>query len=87
MYQSKEKIQTVVLFLADLVCFVISYFFGGYLWLVRYRNVSVINMKTELMESFGVVMVIYMLVLLFSDIGSQRSHDLCDGTDNFFAAQ
>ena len=68
MYQSKEKIQTVVLFLADLVCFVISYFFGGYLWLVRYRNVSVINMKTELMESFGVVMVIYMLVLLFSDI-------------------
>ena len=49
MYQSKEKIQTVVLFLADLVCFVISYFFGGYLWLVRYRNVSVINMKTELM--------------------------------------
>lgn len=68
MYQSKEKIQTVVLFLADLVCFVISYFLGGYLWLVRYRNVSVINMKTELMESFGVVMVIYMLVLLFSDI-------------------
>ena len=26
MYQSKEKIQTVVLLLADLICFVISYF-------------------------------------------------------------
>ena len=29
MYQSKEKIQTVVLLLADLICFVISYFGGG----------------------------------------------------------
>lgn len=28
MYQSKEKIQTVVLLLADLICFVISYFGG-----------------------------------------------------------
>lgn len=48
MYQSKEKIQTVVLLLADLICFVISYFGGGYLWLVLYRNESVQNMKSEL---------------------------------------
>lgn len=53
MYQSKEKIQTVVLLLADLICFVISYFGGGYLWLVLYRNVSVQNMKSELMDSFA----------------------------------
>ena len=66
MYQSKEKIQTVVLLLADLICFVISYFGGGYLWLVLYRNVSVQNMKSELMDSFGIVLVIYMLILLFS---------------------
>ena len=50
MYQSKEKIQTVVLLLADLICFVVSYFGGGYLWLVLYRNVSVQNMKSELMD-------------------------------------
>ena len=68
MYQSKEKIQTVVLLLADLICFVISYFGGGYLWLVLYRNVSVQNMKSELMDSFGIVLVIYMLILLFSDL-------------------
>ena len=35
---------------------------------VGYRNVSVANMKIELMESFGIVMVVYMLVMLFSDI-------------------
>ena len=43
MYQSKEKIQTVVLLLADLICFVISYFGGGYLWLVLYRNVTIVT--------------------------------------------
>lgn len=68
MYQSKEKIQDVFLLLADLICFVASYFGGGYVWLVGYRNVSVVNMRVELLESFGIVLVIYMLVLLFSDI-------------------
>ncbi len=62
MYQSKEKIQTVVLLLADLICFVISYFGGGYLWTGSIRNVSVQNMKSELMDSFGIVLVIYMLI-------------------------
>lgn len=46
-------------------------FRGGYLWLVGYRNVSVANMKIELMESFGIVMVVYMLVMLFSDIDNR----------------
>ena len=68
MYQTREKIQSIILLLADLVCFAVSYFGGGYLWLVGYRNVSIANMKIELMESFGIVMVIYMLVMLFSDI-------------------
>ena len=68
MYQSKEKIQDVIVLLADLICFIASYFGGGYLWLVGYRNVSVANMRIELLDSFGIVLGIYMLVLLFSDI-------------------
>lgn len=68
MYQSREKIQDVMLLLADLLCLVISYFGGGYLWLVLYRNVSVANMKVELYDSFGIVLVVYILVMLFSDI-------------------
>lgn len=68
MYQSRQKIQDVVLLLADLICFVASYFGGGYLWLVVYRNVSMENMKLELLDSFGIVLVVYMLVMLFSDI-------------------
>lgn len=68
MYQSKERIQDVTLLLADLACFIISFFGGGYIWLVWYRNVSVVNMKVELLDSFGIVLMIYMLVLLFSDI-------------------
>ena len=68
MYQSREKIQDVILLLADIACFVVSYFGGGYLWLVAYRNVSVEDMKAELLGSFGIVLVVYTLVMLFSDI-------------------
>ncbi len=68
MYQSREKLQDMVLLLTDIICFMVSYLGGGYLWLVGYRNVSVADMKTELLESFGVVFVIYVLFVLFSDI-------------------
>ncbi|MCI5874721.1 MAG: sugar transferase [Roseburia sp.] len=68
MYQSRQKIQDLVLLLADMICFIISYFGGGYLWLVGYRNVSIENMKLELFDSFGIVLVVYMLVMVFSDI-------------------
>lgn len=68
MYQSREKIQDMIMLLADLACFIISYFGGGYLWLVFYRNVSVENMKMELLDSFGIVLVVYMLIMIFSDI-------------------
>lgn len=68
MYQSRQKIQDLVLLLSDMACFVASYFLGGYLWLVGYRKVSVVNMKAELLDSIGIVLVIYMLVMLFSDI-------------------
>lgn len=68
MYQSRQKIQDVILLLSDVVCFIVSYFVGGYLWLVGYRNVSVENMKVELLESFAIVLVVYMLVMLFSEI-------------------
>ena len=66
MYQSREKIQSVILLLADMICFVLSYFGGGYLWLVNYRNVSVENMKLELLNSIGIVLVVYMLVISIS---------------------
>lgn len=68
MYQSRQRIQDLLLLLADLICFVASYFGGGYLWLVVYRNVSMENMKMEILDSFGIVLVVYMLVMLFSDI-------------------
>ena len=60
-----------MLLLADLLCFVLSYLGGGYLWLVGYRNVSVVNMKLELMDSFSIVLLAYMLIMVFSDIESR----------------
>ena len=38
MYQTREKIQSIILLLADLICFAVSYFGGGYLWLGGYRK-------------------------------------------------
>lgn len=68
MYQSREKIQDVILLLADIICLTVSYFCGGYLWLVGYRNVSVEDMKMELSANFVIVLMIYTLIMLFSDI-------------------
>ena len=69
MYQSRQRIQDVILLLADMLCFIISYFAGGYFWLVGYRNVSIENMKVKSFSTvFGIVLVIYMLVMIFSDI-------------------
>lgn len=71
MYQSREKLQDVILLVTDCICFIISYFGGGYLWLVGVRNVSVENMRMELLESFGIVLLVYMVVMLFSNIESR----------------
>lgn len=68
MYQAREKIQNIILLFADMICFLCSYFGGGYLWLVNFRDVSVENMKSELFESIGIVLLVYMLIMLFSDI-------------------
>ena len=85
MYQSREKIQNIILLITDMICFIVSYFGGGYLWLVGFRNVSVADMKTELLGSIGFVFVAYMLVMLFSDLennftGRSALMDLWAGT-------
>ncbi len=67
MYQSKEKIQTVVLLLADLICFVISYFGGGYLWLVLYRERVRAEHESELTaQLWHRACTSHTLILLFS---------------------
>ena len=48
MNQTREKVQSVLLILLDMICFLASYFGAGYIWLVGYRNVSVVNMRLEL---------------------------------------
>ena len=50
MYQTREKIQSIILLLADLICFAVSYFGGAYLWLGGYRKVSVGILMFEWME-------------------------------------
>ena len=52
MNQTREKVQSVLLILLDMICFLASYFGAGYIWLVGYRNVSVVNMRLELMDNF-----------------------------------
>ena len=94
MYQTREKIQSIILLLADLICFAVSYFGGGYLWLVGYRNVSVANMKIELMESFGIVMVVNLAIgfitpplginlFVASRVGRSDLETVCSGIIKF----
>lgn len=41
-------------------------------------------MKSELMDSFGIVLVIYMLILLFSDL--EKNFTGCNLARDFWAA-
>ena len=68
MNQTREKVQSVLLILLDMICFLASYFGAGYIWLVGYRNVSVVNMRLELMDNFYITFIAYLLLILFSDL-------------------
>lgn len=68
MNHTREKIQEIFLVVTDLICFLISYFGAGYVWLVEFRKVSITNMRIELMDSFYLTFIAYLLIVIFSDL-------------------
>ena len=68
MNHTREKIQEIFLAITDLICFLISYFGAGYIWLVEFRKVSITNMRLELMDSFYITFIAYLLIVIFSDL-------------------
>ena len=65
MYQTREKIQSIILLLADLICFAVSYF-GGRLSVAGGLSKCIRRKYEDRADGdFGIVMVVYMLVMLF----------------------
>lgn len=65
MYQSKDKIQNLMLLAVDTVCVLISYFLAGCFWYMWYRGVSFRRMLAELSGDVETVVIAYALIVVF----------------------
>lgn len=65
MYQSKDKIQNLMLLAIDTVCAVISFFLAGYFWYMLYRGVTFQRMLAELSGDVEIVLMAYAVIAIF----------------------
>lgn len=65
MYQSKDKIQNLMLLAVDTASILISYFFAGCFWYMFYRGVTFQRMLSELSGDIEIVLMAYAVVVVF----------------------
>lgn len=65
MYQSKDRVQNIMLLLVDTVCILMSYFLAGFFWYMLYRGVSFQRMLAELSKDFETALVAYAIIAVF----------------------
>ena len=65
MYQSKDRIQNIMLLVVDTVCILMSYFLAGFFWYMLYRGVSFHRMLAELSKDFETALIAYAIIVVF----------------------
>lgn len=65
MYQSKDKIQNLMLLAVDTICVMVSYFLAGCFWYMLYRGVTFSRMLAELSGDLENVLMAYALIAIF----------------------
>lgn len=65
MYQSKDKIQNLMLLAVDTVSILVSYFLAGCFWYMFYRGVTFHRMLAELSGDIEIVLMAYALIAIF----------------------
>lgn len=73
MYQSKDKIQNLMLLAVDTVCVVVSYFLAGCFWYMLYRGVSFQRMLAELSGDIETVALAYAVIAIFFNYNDKFS--------------
>lgn len=65
MYQSKDKIQNIMLVAVDTICVLASYFLAGCFWYMFYRGVTFQRMMAELSGDIETLAVSYAVIAVF----------------------
>ena len=71
MYQSKDRIQNIMLLVVDTVCILMSYFLAGFFWYMLYRGVSFQRMLAELSKDFETALIAYAIIVVFFKLSRQ----------------
>lgn len=65
MYQSKDKIQNLMLLVVDTISVFASYFLAGCFWYMLYRGVTFQRMLAELSGDIETVLIAYVIIAIF----------------------
>ncbi|MBO5070580.1 MAG: sugar transferase [Roseburia sp.] len=65
MYQSKDKIQNLMLLAVDTICVLVSYFLAGCFWYMFYRGVTFRRMLAELSGDIETLVIAYGVIAIF----------------------
>lgn len=66
MSQTKERIQDVIILLADIICFIAAYYLAGYVWLRVYNGFSSEDVSAQMDLNFMLILATVMLTSIFT---------------------
>ena len=64
MVQTKERIQNFILFFADLICVLVSYYLAGYIWLWVYKGFKGDFAMNQMHSNVSTILISYLLLLI-----------------------
>lgn len=70
MYKNGEKSYNIILFFTDAICLYISYYLSGYIWLYRYKKLSLDIINFKLYSSMSGIIIAFIIAMIF--LGSNR---------------
>ena len=65
MYQTREKIQNLILIVTDFICLIASYVIGGYLWLGFIKGANSTALREDLYGDIGAILIAYAITMVF----------------------
>lgn len=70
MYQNKEKVQNLVIFVIDTLSVIISYGVATYLWLVIYKGIINIS-RGDILDDLGLMLFSFLGTILFFNVNKE----------------
>lgn len=70
MYQNKERIKNLAIFIVDTLSVIISYVLAVYLWLKVYKEIQVIS-RADILDNLGLILFSFLGTILFFNVNKE----------------